>query len=209
MLKNEKLAAYKHLLKNVPGVNKALCSHKQGVSSFQMQDSARLLDNLNLPPDACFVDLGCGKGDYSFYTASKLVPKGKVFALDLWEGVTAALEEKAALTQLNNLITISCDITQRLPLENACADVCFTATVLHCLDLDTIGDAFFAEIKRILKPSGKLVTIDCNQTQTHCGPPAHIRIGREKLTRIAGNSGFEMHHYADLGFNYLCVFALK
>ena len=154
--------------------------HKGRPTSFWMHDPEVIFKELKLSDGDCFLDIGCGVGDYSIYASKIIGDSGTVYALDRVEKLIEELKEKAVDQGLNNIKAIAADITSPLPVKDSCVDVCLVATVLHALDLAKNGKDLFREIHRVLKPSGRMVTIDCKKKMTLsarrwiCGCPRKI-----------------------------------
>ncbi|NYT08747.1 MAG: methyltransferase domain-containing protein, partial [Methanosarcinales archaeon] len=105
--------------------------HRRCRSSFWIHDPEQVFSELNLREGDCFLDMGCGSGDYAIRASEIVGNSGKVFALDRWQDGIDDLTEKAGSLRLNNLRAIAADITAPLPIEDGSIDVCFLATVLH------------------------------------------------------------------------------
>ncbi len=93
-------------------------------------------------------DVGCGTGRHALRLAAA---GAKVTALDFAEGM---LERARAKADGEAITFITHDLTQPFPLESVSFD-----RVLCCLVLDHIADlkSFFAELRRICKPTGFIV----------------------------------------------------
>ena len=175
-------------------------------TSYHMQNPDIVFKELNLKIGDIFLDIGCGAGDYSIH-ASKIVGiSGKVYSLDKPEETIKLLEEKIAKLKLNNIQTKIADITKILPLEDNSIDVCLVSTVLHAINFNKYKETVFKEIYRILKPSGRLVTIDCSKKDLSFGPPESMRLDSEEIEKSAKQVGFKKTNNIDLGFNYLIQF---
>lgn len=182
--------------------------HQRGPSSFAMHDPELVFGALKLKAGDVFLDLGCGSGDYALY-ASKLVgDSGIVYALDVWEEVIAGLNEEADAQGLKNIKTVVSNITRQLPLEDHSIDVCLIATVLHTMDA-VENRGLFWEIRRVLKPNGRMAIIECKKKDLPFGPPLAMRLSPEELEELIAPSGFEKVDFVDLGYNYLIQFDLK
>lgn len=194
--------------KHQSGFNGIYNHHIHGPSSFAMHDPELVFRKLNLLKGYSFLDLGCGAGDYSIQAAKIVGDFGLVYALDIWEELFIGLMDKANSQELRNIKTIVSDISDPLPLENSCVNVCFIATVLHTLDITKDGENLFKEINRVLKPNGQLSIIECKKEDTPFGPPIHMRNSAEELESIITQYGFGKLNYIDLGYNYMIQFIL-
>lgn len=196
----------KHGIKDIDAV---LEKQKLGVSSFHMHDPETVFNEMDICIGDTFLDIGCGAGDYSLHAAKIVGEKGVVYALDRWMNVVGSLLEKAESQGLNNVSPLLCDITKGLPIPDRSIDICFIVTVLHCLDLSVVGKRLFSEIKRVLKPEGQLITIDCKKEKRGWGPPLSMRLSPEDIEKIALPAGFQKNKYVDLGSNYMLQFFCK
>jgi ubiquinone/menaquinone biosynthesis C-methylase UbiE len=181
--------------------------HKGRPTSFWMHNPEVIFKELKLSDGGCFLDIGCGMGDYSIYAAKIIGDSGTVYALDRVEKLIEELREKTLALGLSNIKAIAADITSPLPVKDGCVDVCLVATVLHATGLAK-GKELFREIHRVLKPSGRMVTIDCSKKDDSFGPPMEMRLSPEDIEAAATQCGFEKIGRLDLGFNYMIQFAV-
>jgi ubiquinone/menaquinone biosynthesis C-methylase UbiE len=178
---------------------------KNGISSFNRLDTAKIFTELNLKKGDIFLDIGCGAGDYSLKAAELVGDKGIVYALDRWEEI----DIKLRASNQGNIFPIVADIKESIPLENNSCDVCFVAMVLHGIDLDSSGATFFAEVHRILKSKGRFVIIEIKKEKTPFGPPMEIRYSADEIKEIATKFGFVRATYTDLEHCYMILFETK
>ncbi len=183
--------------------------HRRGASSFQMHDPGVVFGELKLKEGDCFLDLGCGTGDYAIQAAKIIGDSGKVFALDIWKNLIDDLTEKADSQGLTNVKALASDITWPLPIEDNCVDVCLMATVLHTLDIAGDGKALFNEIRRVLKPDGRVAIIECKKEDMPFGPPLHMRLSADELEDSIVQYGFDKIGVVDLGYNYMIHLGVK
>jgi len=186
-------------------------SHHQrrGPSSYAMQDSLLLWQVLGLSPGTSLADLGCGPGDYALDAARRVGPDGKVWALDRDQPMLDALEEEARQQNLANLTTMASDLRKPLPLRDKSVELCLLATVLHVIKHTLADGRLFREIRRILRPGGRLAVLNCSMADLSFGPPAHLRISPEELDELVRPHGFERTRLEDMGFNYLALYLKK
>ena len=182
--------------------------HGRGPSSFRMQDADLVFDELNIRAGDCFVDLGCGPGDYSLRAADFVGDSGLVRALDRDGQAIARLEKILAEKGLTRIKPLLADLAGPLPLDDASADICFMATVLHGLNRAGTGQKLWPEVRRILKPGGRLAIIECKKEDQPWGPPVHIRLSPEQVEELITPHGFRPIRTIDLGKNYMIQFAL-
>lgn len=173
-------------------------------SSYDMNDPEIVFRELGLNEGVTFLDIGCGAGDYSIGAARRIGPGGMVIALDRRQDILDHVEERFASEGLVNISTIQADLTEGLPIEDGCVDVCMISTVLHCIDLVEHGKAVFKEVHRVLRTGGRVVIIECGKDDLSFGPPLEMRISPEDIDVHIGESGLERDgNVVELGFNYL------
>jgi len=184
-------------------------AHRRGSSSFKMHDRRKVLAGFDLKKGDVVLDLGCGPGDYAIECARIVGATGLVYALDRQQELLDDLKERAERMGLDNIRAIPRDITLPLPLEDNCTDLCIIITVLHIPGVSDKKGKIFAEVKRILKPGGRLVTIDVKKEDSSFGPPLHMRIAPEEVEASVIRHGFEKTEFTDLGNNYMLSFRMK
>lgn len=182
-------------------------NHKHKHSSYWMHDPSIVFNEIGLVPGALFLDLGCGAGDYSIKASEIVGSQGKVFSLDISENAINSLKEIIGST--NNIIAITTDITSHLPIEDHCVDAALLSTVLHAFEFKRYGINLFNEIRRVLKPGGRVVIIECKKEKLPFGPPLNMRLSEEEITPIVLEAGFLQMSYINLGFNYCISFITK
>ena len=131
-----------------------------GKSSFGLIDTAKFFLQLDLKKGVTFLDVACGSGHYALAVADIVGKEGRVYAVDLWEEGILNLRKEAAANGYQNLEAFVSDVSQNIPIENACVDVCLMATVLHDLVGDQVERGALKEIVRIMKPEGTLVIVE-------------------------------------------------
>ncbi len=171
-----------------------------------MQDPQLVFDKLNLKEGDCFLDLGCGPGDYSIRASEVIGAFGKVYSLDKNQDSIVDLNNRVVSSGLKNIKAEVCDIAGPLPVKDSCVDVCFISTVLHSLNLADVEKTLFGEIRRVLKPDGRVAIIECKKEVQPFGPPMSMRISPEELEGTITKYGFEKTSLGDLGYNYLIQF---
>jgi len=101
------------------------------------------------------LDFGCGPGKYTVHAASIVGAEGVVYALDIHPLAIKMVEKTARKQRLTNIRPICSSCTTGL--EPATIDLALLFNTLH--DVDD-KDGVLAEIRRVLKPNGRLVYRD-------------------------------------------------
>lgn len=182
---------------------------QRGPSSYAMQNPNLVFSALNLKKGDIFFDIGCGQGDYSLAAAKIVGSSGRVYAIDKWSNLTNGLQKDASEKKLNNIRTITADISKKLPMPDQQVDLCLLGTILHATTLKIIEQGLAVEIQRILKPEGKVAILECKKEEQPFGPPIERRLSPEQVRKTFSQQGFKELTYLDLGYNYLLIFANK
>lgn len=180
--------------------------HGRGPTSYWMHDPEMVFRELDLKFGDVFLDLGCGPGDYALHAARLVGDRGRVCAVDREEDRLDTLRTRIRDAGLTNVEVISGDICDPLPIGNSTIDVCLLSTVLHCIDHDSGYAPLFREIRRVMKPGGRLCIIECKKEEMPFGPPLSMRVSAGDLEAWVPAYGFHKDGLTDLGYNYLIRF---
>jgi ubiquinone/menaquinone biosynthesis C-methylase UbiE len=150
----------------------------------------RLRSVLRPEPGEALLEIGVGTGYYSLDLAEWVAPEGRLELFDLQQEFLDHVMRAAAERGLTNLVPTRGDAT-RLPYEDASID----AVVLTAV-LGEIPDAAAAlrEIRRVLRPSGRLVVGEL------FGDP-HFTT-RASLERMGAAAGLELAERSGNWFGY-------
>ena len=175
-------------------------------SSFWTHDPELVFAALGLKQGDVLLDLGCGPGDYALEAGKIVGDSGAVYALDRSEEAIECLTEEAGAQGLGNIKPVVSDITRPLPIDDACIDVCLMATVLHVPDVLRSEDGLLEEVRRVLKPRGRVAIIECKKEDLPIGPPLAMRLSPLEVEALMAPHGFERTGAVDLGYNYMVQF---
>ena len=154
--------------------------HHKGHTTENLINKEFILKELNILPGQTIMDVGCGNG-YMSKEFSRLVQQsGKVFALD---SAKEAIEKLKRETMGTNIEPMEADITRKTPVADKSVDLIYLSTVFHHFSKEQI-DNFQKEVKRLLKPNGKLSIVEIQKENIPFGPPLNMRISPEELKEI-------------------------
>jgi ubiquinone/menaquinone biosynthesis C-methylase UbiE len=173
-----------------------------------MYDPQVVFSVLALKEGDSFLDIGCGPGDFAVHAAGIVGESGVVYALDRQEDMIDTLKYKADSRGLKNIRAIVADVSTTLPVEDDCIEVCLLATVLHALGPAADRDRLFEEMRRVLRPDGRVAVVECKKEDTPFGPPLHMRISPREMEDSITGFGFEKRGCIDLGNFYLIEFGV-
>lgn len=185
--------------------------HKSGVSSYDMQNPELVFNSIGIKKGDVIADLGCGAGDYSFRSAELTGETGLVFACDKWDELKLKLEKRADDFWLNNIRPLKFDLANDdYPIKEGSIDICIMVTVFHIPAVKDSSRHVLSQIKKILKPHGKLAILNCKKEDRPFGPPYEMRLSEEQTENILIKNGFyKSEQETDLGLNYLSIFKYK
>ena len=167
--------------------------HKHhGKSSANFLDSDEILSQLNLRGDETFLDAGCGDGYISKRAIEKYLPKGKVYAVDFYDESIKELHDYVDENNIENLIAIEADLTKNIPrVGDESVDVVLMLNVFHGFKESNQREDVIGELKRIIKPDGRIAIMEFKPIEMEWGPPMDIRLSHIELEKIFNEYGLE------------------
>lgn len=162
-----------------------------GKTGFELLDGTLFVKQLALQAGDVFLDLGCGRGHFSFAAAEHIDARGAIHAIDIWPEGVAAVEERARLERLPQIRAHLTDAGEALPLADVSVDVGLMAVVLHDLVVENHHLPALEEIARVLKPGGRLAILEFNKIDGPPGPPRQIRLAPSEVEEMLQPYGFK------------------
>jgi ubiquinone/menaquinone biosynthesis C-methylase UbiE len=151
--------------------------HHRGKSSESLLDKDQILASLSITLGQVILDAGCGNG-YMAKEFGKLTGRtGKVYALDSDPISIDVLKSETVGTNIEPLVG---DITEETKLAASSIDLIYLSTVIHGISKAQM-EGFLREVKRLLKPDGRLAIVEIKKEETPFGPPLEIRFSPEEL----------------------------
>ena len=112
---------------------------------------------INAKPGEHLLEVGSGSGILCRMLAASLEPGGDVVGVDISPEMTAEARKYALCEGINNVVTFETAKAEALPYPNARFDGAIAARLLlHGVD----PQAIIREMKRAVKPGGRLVVMD-------------------------------------------------
>lgn len=150
-------------------------------------------------------DFGTGSGHYALAASALIGSEGRVYAVDIQEDILTRLADEARRLMIRNIDTIWGDFERPggTTLRDHSLDAVILSNTLFQLEKK---ESAIAEIKRVLKPGGKLLVIDWAGAYGGLGPaPDHV-VPERTAEELFIHGGFHKtkafrggaHHYSIL-----------
>ncbi|MEJ2659240.1 MAG: methyltransferase domain-containing protein [Desulfobacteraceae bacterium] len=142
-------------------------------------------------PGMTVLEPGCAMGFFTLPLARMVGPAGRVIAMDIQPGMLGVLERRARKAGLSERIEIRPAMPTGLGVEDLdrCVDFAAALHVVH--EMPNPG-AFFDEVRRTLKPGGRLLVVE---------PKGHVSAEAFSQTvTLSEHAGFRIDtDYLDMG----------
>jgi cyclopropane fatty-acyl-phospholipid synthase-like methyltransferase len=149
------------------------------------QKPDQVLDALHLERTARAADLGAGTGYFSARIATR-VPDGKLFAVDIQPDMVRYLRERAQREHLSVLVPVLATAeSSNLPEP---VDLVLVVDTYHHIDHRI---AYFAKLRELLRPNGRLAIVDFRSDSPN-GPPPEHRISPDKVIAELAAAGYSL-----------------
>lgn len=168
-------------------------------------DPTKNIEQCGIQPGMDVVDLGAGSGFYTLAVSRALAATGRVYAVDAQKDLLTKLKNQATHEGLYNVDVIWGDIEKPngTHLREGSIDLVLLCNVLFQIENKKMT---LEEIKRILKPGGRLLIVDWTDTFGGIGPHKDAVVTRDKALDMSEHAGFSLerdisagsHHYGML-----------
>ncbi len=165
-------------------------------------DPIKNVESVGIQAGMEIADFGSGSGHYTLAAARALVSTGRVYAIDVNKDLLTKLKNHATKEGLYNVEVIWGDIekTGGTKLRESTIDLVFLSNILFQIENK---DNLIKEVKRVLKPNGRVLVVDWADSFGGIGPTAQMVVSKDKATTLFESSGFHMdreisagsHHY--------------
>lgn len=149
------------------------------------QKPHEVIQALALKPDAVIADLGSGTGYFAVRLAN-MVPRGRVYGVDIEPDMVKYLAERAKREKRGNLVAIrGAPDAPRLPEK---VDLVLLVDVYHHVDA---RQRYFRNLRASLKPGGRVAVIDFRMDSPE-GPPKAARVAPERVVDELKAAGYHL-----------------
>ena len=124
----------------------------------------RLVEAARLAPGEVVLDVGCGTGSLAIAAKRVVGATGAVHAVDAAPEMIARARTKAARRGVD--VAFDTARAEALPFPDAHFDVVLGTLMLHHLP-GPVRRAFAAEVRRVLKPGGRMLAVDFEAPAQH------------------------------------------
>ena len=143
------------------------------------------LEKLSLSSTDIVADIGCGIGYFTIPAARMVESENKVYALDTSDIMLEEVKKRMSAAGVLNIIAIKTS-EYDLKLPNESVTFALIVNVLHEIE-DKVQ--FITEVRRILKPEGKIAIIEWEKENMEMGPPKEDRIGKDETAALLRSFG--------------------
>ena len=163
--------------------------------------SKEVLENLGIRAGDVIADLGSGGGFFTFEFAKRTGPDGKVYAVDTDQGLLSYIQSQQKKKQLQNITTVNADDNDP-KLPESC-DLVFLRNSFHHIPDPA---AYFQNLKKYIKPDGRVAIIDWKPGASHHGHTAT----EDEIRTVMQDAGFQNTQSFDfLEKQFFNIFALQ
>ncbi|MBN1935215.1 MAG: class I SAM-dependent methyltransferase [Anaerolineae bacterium] len=109
-------------------------------------------------PGDRLLDVGCGTGALTLVAWAQAGPTGEVYGIDAAPAMIDLARRKAA--QANARVEFKIGAVEQIPFPDSYFDVVLNSFMIYNLPNDDLRRKGFAEMRRVLRPGGRLVVVD-------------------------------------------------
>jgi ubiquinone/menaquinone biosynthesis C-methylase UbiE len=143
----------------------------------------RALSLARLSAGESVLDIGCGTGTLAVAAKQQVGPNGRVHGIDASSEMILRASRKAKKAGVD--IAFQTALVESLPFCDGTFDVVLSTMMLHHLPV-TLRSQCAAQVRRVLKPGGRLLAIDFGTGPGEKGIVAHFhRHGHINLSEMA------------------------
>ncbi|HEX4595425.1 MAG TPA: methyltransferase domain-containing protein [Bryobacteraceae bacterium] len=169
-----------------------------------------VLSDLSLKPGMIVADIGAGSGFFSRPLAKAVSPGGKVYAVDIQQGLLDFINKRDAEEHIGNIQTVLGEFDDpKIPARNV--DLAFINDVLHHIEHRAV---YLKALGTYIKPGGRVAIIEMNKDDPNTGHKnqPELLVAREDIVKWMADAGFKLvEEHPDLfpGTKWFLIFGKK
>ncbi len=155
----------------------------------EWQKPDAVIQALSLREGQVVADIGAGSGYFTLRLARAVGQKGRVFAVDVDEGMLDYLHQRLDKEKIQNVQAMHVPPHDPLLIDGS-LDLAFVCNTYHHLE---DRDVYLRKLRKALKPGGRLVIVDFYKKEgIPVGPPMSMRLGEETVKKELQEAGLQV-----------------
>ena len=156
------------------------------------------IDQFSLGDGMYVADFGAGSGAYTLAAARAVGGDGKVYAIDVRQETLAKIKKEATEKSLHNVEVLRGDLerTGGSGLRDGAVDAVIVSNILFQIQ---DKKAFVSEIRRVLRPTGRVLLVEWSASFGGVGPQAEMVVREETARALFLENGFSLQKTIDAG----------
>jgi ubiquinone/menaquinone biosynthesis C-methylase UbiE len=182
----------------------------EGPRRAASQKVDEVIAKLSLKPGMVVADIGAGSGFFSRPLSKAVDPAGKVYAVDIQQGLLDYIDKRDKEEHIRNIQPVLGEFDDpKLPARDV--DLAFINDVLHHIQHRAV---YLKALGSYVKPSGRIAIIDMNKDDPNTGHrnQPELLLAREDVVQWMSDAGFKLvEDHPDLfpGTKWFLIFARK
>ncbi len=163
-----------------------------------------VISRLGLKPGDVLADIGAGSGVFSLPFAGAVAPGGKVYSVEVDQGLVDHIAELAQEAGVENVSAVLGEFTDpKIPAQNI--DLAFFHDVLHHIE---DRPSYLNTLARYIAPDGRIAVIERGHGQSGGG---HMHVSKEQATAWMADAGFRLseEHFLYDGGKWFLIYTRK
>jgi len=164
-------------------------------------DPSHTIAQFELQSGSIVADIGAGTGTLSVLAAQAVGEAGRVYAIEVQKGLLERLKSHARAARTHNVEALWGDSERRhgTHLKEGTVDAAIASNILFQVEH---RDSFVAEVKRILKPGGRVLLVDWKESFRGMGPHADHVVTEVEARRLFEKGGLTFVKNIDAGAHH-------
>lgn len=170
-------------------------------------DPVKNLSAFGFRENMIVADLGAGTGFYTLAVA-RMVPQGKVYAVEVVKDYLDTINNKVKDERLTNVECFWGDVEKLggTKIADGVVDAVIASNILFQVE---DKQNFILEIKRILKPNGRVLLIDWTAEESHPVMKSGSAVAESLARELFESQGFKYERDVDTGDHHYGIIFIK